>query len=131
LSIISTTGKLYQFAPGSTQIILAQFTLTGTEALPLRVQSSVTGQAAFINLVGSQNLGQLAVTDMVATGRWLAPYQTNRNASGAVTGWFGEPNPVPTLANGLLVALSALLLLVGISMRRRSDRNTNNQNATV
>lgn len=133
LSIISATGKLYQFAPGSTQSITAFLTLTGTQALPTRVQSSVAGQPAFINLMGNQNLSQLAVTDMVATGRWLAPYQANRNTSGAVVGWFGEPNPVPTLGNGLLIALSALLLFVGmrLRMRRRGDRHTNNQNANV
>lgn len=121
LSLISTTGKLYRFAAGSTQNVTQQLTISGTQALPIRIESGTAGQRAFINLSGQQTMNQLAVTDMTASGRWIAPYLNNRNPNGAVTGWFGDPEAgrvVPALSTGLLLGLSALLLLSGVGVRR-------------
>ena len=126
LSLISTTGKLYRFAAGTTQNVLQQLTISGTQALPIRIESSTAGQRAFINLSGQQTMNQLAVTDMTASGRWIAPYLNNRNPNGAVTGWFGDPEAgrvVPALSPGLLLALSALLLLSVAGIRRQRNNS--------
>ena len=140
LSLISTTGKLYRFAAGSTQNVQQQLTISGTQALPIRIESDTPGQRAFINLSGQQTMNQLAVNDMTASGRWIAPFLNNRNPNGAVTGWFGDPEAgrvVPTLSTGLLLGLSALLLLSGVGARRwlsgapragRSARTSNIRN---
>lgn len=122
LSLISTTAKLYRFAAGSTQNVQQQLTIVGTEPSPIRIQSSVPGQRAFINLSGQQTMNQLAVTDMTASGRWIAPYLNNRNPNGAVTGWFGDPEAgrvVPALSPLLLLALSTLLLLLCVGTWRQ------------
>ena len=122
LSLISAGGKLYKFAAGSTQNVLQQLTITGTPALAIRVQSSVVGQRAFVNLSGLQTMADLAVADMGASGRWLAPYLINRNSAGSVTRWFGDPFAavvVPALGPSQLLGLSALLLLLGFGAKRR------------
>ena len=68
LSLVSSCGKLYQFAAGSNQTIGTLFTASGTAALPLRLESTGAAQTAFINLTGQQSINNLAVTDLRATG---------------------------------------------------------------
>jgi hypothetical protein len=126
LTFISSTGKPYRFAAGSTQTITTQLTATGTQALPLPLQSATPGQPAFINLLGQQTMSELAVTDLTATGIRLAPQLTNRNLSptaGAI-GWFAEaPQIVPTLSQSLIIALGALLLSLGLRTQQRRSTN--------
>ena len=104
--------------------------MIGTPALAIRVQSTVPGQFANLNLVGTQTISDVAAADIAGTGRYLAPFVVNRNPNGVVINGFGDPNPavpVATLSQSLLIALSALLLLVGIRAQR-FQRRTKNQN---
>ena len=90
-------------------------------ALPLRPQSRMPGQLAFINLSGSssQTMNELAISYLAATGVRLAPLLTNRNLSptAVAIGWFAEAPPliVPTTHGGSLLAMSLALFLFGIA----------------
>jgi hypothetical protein len=110
LSMISTVGKLYLFEVGSTQRVARSLTMTGTLANPTRINSTVPGQLAFINLQGGQNLSGLAVRDMGATGVWLAAHQSNLDANAVVSRWFGAGEVIPTLGHAGLLALILLVL---------------------
>ena len=68
LSLVSTCGKLYRFDAGSNQTIGTLFTVSGTAALPLRLESTGAAQPAFINLTGQQLINDLVATDLRATG---------------------------------------------------------------
>lgn len=110
LGFASSVGKTWTFAPGSTQNVL-RLAIQGTAGLPLQLRSSVPGQIAFINLTGLQSVAHVGVTDLTASGLWLAPYLVNEGGSNA-SRWFGEPDyaRVPALNDsGLLI----LLLLIG------------------
>ncbi len=133
LSVTSTTGKLVQFAAGSMQTVQSSLTLTGTAANPLRIESTTPGAvSADINLLasGTQNLANLAVRGMGASGQWLAPYQTNQGA-GPVNRWFGKPivdpgtpiAPIPTTSEWTLVAM-ALALGALAARQRRNQKHT-------
>lgn len=110
LSIVSTTGKLYRFAAGSSQRVQGLLTLTGTGSNPLRIESTVAGSSADINLSGTQNMANLAVRDMTASGEWLALGLTNQASGGAAVRWFGFPS-IPVNST-LMLLLSALALLL-------------------
>ena len=110
LSIVSTTGKLYRFAAGSSQRVQGQLTLTGTGSNPLRIESTVAGSSADINLIGTQVMANLAVRDMTASGEWLALGLTNQASGGAVVRWFGYP--IIPVNSTLMLLLSALALLL-------------------
>ena len=110
LAFASSVGKTWTFASGSTQT-LQQLTIKGAAGLPLQLRSSAPGQIAFINLTGSQSVAHVGVTDLTASGLWLAPYLVNQGGSNA-SRWFGEPDyaRVPALSES---ALMILLLLIG------------------
>jgi len=114
LSFVSTIGKIYSFAVGSTQRIAYLLTVTGTSATPIQLRSTSAGASANIDLVGLQSMNELAVNDLVATGVWLAPYLINRSTTSSTVRWFGEPDyaRIPTL-NSAMLAL--LMLLLGIA----------------
>ena len=121
LSIVSTLGKLYRFAAGSSQNVQHQLTMTGTAASPLRIESTVAGQYANINLVVPvQNMAFLAVRDMSATGEWVALGLTNL-INGATIRWFGAP-VIPTTSPITLIAMMLALMGLTAHVRRRSVR---------
>ena len=133
LSITSTTGKLVQFAAGSTQTVQSALTLTGAAGSPLRIESTTPGSiSADINLLtgGTQNLANLAVRGMSASGQWLAAGQTNQGA-GPVSRWFGTPPP-PTLPGGVApipttsqwTLMGMALALAALAARQRRTRTT-------
>jgi len=127
LSLVSTCGKLYRFAVGSNQTIVTLLTLSGTAALPLRLESTGAAQTAFINLTGQQLINNLAVTDVRATGVPLSPTLTNQNPTGFAIGWFGLTEAsyaVPVTGRVTLGAICLALLLLGIGALRRSARFT-------
>jgi len=53
---VSSIGKNYVFAVGSTQTITGVLEITGTAPQPIQFRSSIPGQVAFINLTGSGNI---------------------------------------------------------------------------
>ncbi len=124
-SLVSTSGKLYRFATGSTQNILTMFVASGTVALPLRIESTAPLQTAFINLTGQQTMNDLAVNYVRATGVPHAPLLSNRNTTGVAIGWFGLTEAsyaVPTANNFTLGMICLSLLLFGIGALRRTAR---------
>jgi hypothetical protein len=131
----STAGKNFVFAVNTTQTIVHLFEFTGTASAPSQFRSSTPGQVAFINLQpsGSQVISHVGVTDVWATGQWLAPFLTNEGGGGNARRWFGVPDDgapppmIPTLANAALVALAALLASTGwltLDRRRRSRQRS-------
>lgn len=121
LSVVSTLGKLYRFAAGSSQNVQHQLTMTGTAASPLRIESTIAGQYANINLVVPvQNMAFLAVRDMSATGEWIALGLTNL-INGATIRWFGAP-VIPTTSTLTLIAMMLTLIALTAHLRRRSAR---------
>lgn len=124
-SVVSSSGKLYRFAAGSTQNILTFFTASGTAALPLRIESTAPLQTANINLTGQQLMNDLAVTYVRAIGVPHAPALSNRNPSGVAIGWFGLTEAsyaVPVASGFTLGAICLSLLFFGIGALRRTAR---------
>jgi hypothetical protein len=146
-SFVTATGRNYVFAVGSTQTVASVLEIAGTVSNPIQFRSSAPGQVAFINLLigGTQLIQHVGVTDVWATGQWLAPFQTNEGGGGNANRWFGTPsgpgtgnaaNAIPTLDTAALGVLAALLAAVGawfarqraatnrISTRRKRDRDS-------
>lgn len=124
-SLISTGGKLYRFAAGSTQTILTLFRASGTAALPLRLESNGASQTALINLTGQQLINDLAINDLRATGVPLAVTLSNRNLTGTAIGWFGLTEARyagPETSGFTLGAICRNLLLFGSGALRRAAR---------
>jgi MYXO-CTERM domain-containing protein len=128
---VTSTGKNYVFAVGSTQTITGLLEITGTASHPIQFRNSVPGQVAFINLAaaGAQQIVHVGVTDVWATGQFLAPGQHNEGGGGNAKRWFGSPTPPPgeaipvpalsDLTQGVLAALLALAAAFGL--RRRTS----------
>jgi hypothetical protein len=126
---VSSIGKNYVFAVGSVQSISGVLQITGTAANPIQFRSASAGQVAFIDLAasGTQEISHVGVTDVWATGQFLAPGQTNEGGGGNAKRWFGlatatdrEVIPVPVLQPSLLGILAALLALAtAMDLRRR------------
>ena len=131
-SFVSAIGRNYVFAVGSTQTITSLLRITGTGANPIKFSSSASGQVAYINLLnnGTQQIQHVGVTDVWATGQWLAPFQTNEGGGGNANRWFGTPSGggaarqtrIPTIENGALAALMVLLAATGAWLTRRRAR---------
>ena len=129
---VSSISKNYVFAVGSTQTITSLLEITGTAAQPIQFRSSAPGQVASINLTlaGSQQIVHVGVTDVWATGQWLAPGQQNEGGGGNANRWFGAPPQpgevaIPTLSTLMQGVLAALLVLIaGLGLRRRRAKGT-------
>ena len=129
-SFVSGTGKNYVFAVGSTQKISSVLQIQGTAPNPIQFRSATPGQVAFINLAGggTQLIQHVGVTDVWATGQWLAPFQTNEGGGGNAHRWFGTPSgggggsakPIPTIDIGALIALAMLLAASGFWFVKRA-----------
>jgi hypothetical protein len=128
-SFVTATGKNYVFAVGTTQTVNVQLEIAGTTALPIQFRSSAPGQVGFINLISSgvQLIQHVGVTDVWATGQWLAPTLTNEGGAGNDNRWFGgsarAAAPIPTLTDAMMLALAALLAAIGAWFLRRQRQN--------
>jgi len=123
-SFVTATGKNYVFAVGTTQTVSNLLEIAGTAPQPIQFRSATPGLVAFINLLpgGTQQIQHVGVTDVWATGQWLAPNLTNEGGGGNANRWFGMPAsiaPVPTLADAALAALALLLAAAGMHGARR------------
>jgi len=131
---VSSIGKNYVFGAGSVQSISGVLEITGTATNPIQFRSSSAGQVAFINLAasGTQQIVHVGVTDVWATGQFLAPGQQNEGGGGNAKRWFGSPTPptgevipVPALSKlmqGVLAGLLALAAAAGLRRRISSGR---------
>ena len=129
---VSSTGKNYVFAVGTTQTVSAILEIAGTTPNPIQFRSGTSGQVANINLLpaGTQQIQHVGVTDVWATGQHLAPSLTNEGGGGNANRWFGGVNPNPPFAEhpvpalGDLAALALAALLAGfgmVNLRRRGQ----------
>lgn len=126
-SFVSTTGKSYAFAVGSTQTVGGLLTIQGTAAQGIQFKSATAGQVANIDLLpaGSQAIQYVGVSNVHAVGQHLAPNQTNDGGTGDDTGWFGSitgNGVVPTPALGTLGMLLLALLLVCVTYATAAAR---------
>lgn len=114
LSFISSTGKTYAFAVGSTQTIGGLLTILGTAATGIQFKSTTPGQVAFIDLLpgGSQDIAHVGVSNVHAIGQPLAPTQTNDGGTGDALGWFGSGGSGSSVAATPAVSPFGLLLLL-------------------
>lgn len=118
-SFVTATGKNYVFAVGSTQTIQGTLEIAGTAPLPIQFRSGTPAQVASINLApaGVQQIQHVGVTDVWATGQWLAPLLSNEGGGGNAFRWFGQPVsqhiPVPVDSGVALALLAMLLALAG------------------
>src|SRR5262249_7909054 len=77
-SFVTGAGRNFLFAVGTTQTVSSVLEIAGTAGSPIQFRSTAAGQVAYINLVasGSQLIQHVGVTDVWATGQWLAPTLT-------------------------------------------------------
>jgi hypothetical protein len=119
----SSTGKTWRFAAGSTQSFAGQLDIHGLPGAPIRIISDTPGQPAYFDLLpgGTQDITDVAVTDVHAVGQHLAPAQLNQGGSNAL-GWFAGIASgvlqVPASSQAALALLAALLLFFAIRTRR-------------
>ncbi len=127
-SFVSASGKSYTFAAGTTQTISTALEIAGTAPLPIQFRSSAASEVANIDLRtgGSQQIQHVGVTDVWATGQWLAPYQSNEGGGGNAERWFGTPagaSPV-VIPTTTPMALALIALAIGTfgmcALRRRT-----------
>jgi hypothetical protein len=125
---VDTPGASLVLPAGATQRVLGTLTLSGASGAPVAVRSSQGGRVANLDLDygGRESIRHVAVSDVYATGRWLAAFQTNEGGSGNARRWFGEGfDPVP-VDHPLALALLGMLLAVAaaLGMRRRARPST-------
>jgi hypothetical protein len=102
LSITTSSGKLVSFENGSTQTVTGELTLTGQVGGELQIDSTSSGNEAFIDLTGSQDIAAVDVNDNHAIGATL----------------FGDadsslgPNTLGWLISAAIPALSTLALVL-------------------
>lgn len=133
-SFVTAAGRNFVFAVGTTQTINSVLEIAGTAGSPVQFRSSAPGQVAYINLIasGTQLIQHVGVTDVWATGQWLAPTLTNEGGGGNANRWFGGSGPgaaaIPTLDDAMLIALAALLAASGAWLARRRPVSATNSN---
>ncbi len=128
LSFVSSIGKTYVLAVGSTQSIDGLLTILGLAGQAIQMASATAGQVAYIDLLpgGTQNISNVGVSDVHAIGQPLAPDESNQGGSGNDLGWFGNTTlvagiPLPMLSPNWLAILGVLLIIV--VARKRGTEN--------
>jgi hypothetical protein len=105
-SFVSSTGKNYVFAVGTTQTIGALLEIAGPRPIRSSFRSGTPGQVANVNLAAAtQQIQHVGVTDVWATGQHLAPNLTNEGGGGNAFRWFGSASP-PTCDRSRRSAIS-------------------------
>ena len=115
-SFISSTGKTYSFATGSTQTVGGALIILGASTLGIQFKSATLGQAANLNLLpgGTQNIDFVGVSSVHATGQPLAPTKTNFGGSGDALGWFGAVVAAVAAIPAPMLSMLGMLLLCAV-----------------
>lgn len=122
LELLGMSGKTYRLQSGQTQRVQSLLRIQGSGATPVQLAGSSVGQAAFLDLApdGQQEIAHVGVSDVHATGQWLAAGQQNQGGSGNALRWFGAgPAPATPVPVGSLPALLILVALLVLAVRRR------------
>jgi hypothetical protein len=129
----SATGKNYLFAVGTTQSVAHVLEINGTAPAPIQFRSTAPGQVAFIDLAvaGTQSISHVGVSDVWATGQFLAPGLSNEGGTGNANRWFGTSGPpgpldvtaIPTLGDAGLILLIVMLGGASLVTLRRRTRS--------
>jgi hypothetical protein len=129
-SFDSANGKRYHFESGLTQSVSALLQIHGN-GVPIQIDVTQAGATAFLDLLpsGTQDIANVGVSDVHASGQALAPTQTNQGGRGNATGWFGNggggggggPTAIatPMLSPGGSILFCLALLGVALRARRR------------
>lgn len=119
LAMSSNAGRVINFAPGSVQSVTRQILIAGALGSPIILQSSSASNLASINLSGFQDISNVGVRNVSATGEWLAAGLINALGSGLAPRWFGSGPVIPTMPP---IAMFAMMLLF-VWVARRQLRN--------
>lgn len=128
-SFDSANGKRYHFQSGLTQSISALLQIHGN-GTPIQIDVTQPGATAFLNLLasGTQDIANVGVSDVHASGQPLAPTQTNQGGRGNAAGWFGTGGGgggggvTNAIATPMLSPAGSMLLcfaLFGLALRAR------------
>ena len=138
-SFVTGTGRNFLFTVGTTQTISGLLEIAGSAGSPIQFRSTAAGQVANINLLasGTQLIQHVGVTDVWATGQWLAPTLSNEGGGGNANRWFGGSAPVaraaviPTLSDAMLLVLATLLAAIGTWFARRTRARVRNPTPSI
>jgi len=136
-SFVTGAGRNFLFAVGTTQTVGSVLEIAGTAGSPIQFRSTAAGQVANINLLasGTQLIQHVGVTDVWATGQWLAPTLTNEGGGGNANRWFGGSGPgaaaIPTLSDAMLLVLATLLAASGTWLVRRTRTRVRHPNPSI
>ena len=126
LQVATANGRRIRLESGATQRVLGALILRGSGA-PLRIDSTAPPASAFLDLLaaGTQDIANVAVWDVHASGQWLAPGQENQGGNSNAARWFGgggapppppppmrAPEIIPVDSPWALFALAAGVLLL-------------------
>jgi hypothetical protein len=130
-SFDSANGKRYHFQSGSTQSVSALLQIHGN-GVPIQIDVTQAGATAFLDLLpsGTQDIANVGVSDVHASGQPLAPTQTNQGGRGNATGWFGTGGGgggggTTAIATPMLSPVGTIVLclaLLGVALRARRRR---------
>lgn len=129
LEFLSGVGKTFRLPAGVTQTVQSLLRIRGTPSAPVQMASTAPGSAAMLNLVfaGTQDIAYVGVSDVHATGQWLAAGQQNMGGTGNARRWFGGPGvpPQPVPAGSLVTwLLMAGLMLAAVARAFRHLRRS-------
>ena len=112
-NFISVTGKNYVLPVGLTQTFSGALTILGTASIAVQFRSAVPGGVANVDLLagGTQNIHNVGVSNVHATGQHLAPDETNRGGAGDDMGWFGAQVAAAAVVPAPMLDEFAMLLL--------------------
>lgn len=119
LNLGTSSGKTYFFQAGSTQIVTAFLGVVGAPGNLLMIRSTINGVAAFINLMGGDQLVDwVDVQDNNAIGEIIGPDlpEVFNSIKGSNSdGWFVRV-VIPTLSVGGMLLF--ILLIMGMGWRK-------------
>lgn len=129
LDLTTTTGKLYRFTAGSTQIVTQLLTLAGAVGNRLRLRSTLDGSEAFLNLQGAHSASFVDVADNHAIGNPIALGPDSIKGSNT-PGWqLAAAVPALSTAGRTALALALLWIAREVALYRRGRQRPGREEA--